>query len=96
LKKRTSKDFVKSLPKITGNEKASPLLKKTIAVVNGKAGGETALIEDRQKKLKPSNHVVTVNEKFWNWFESRPWGMWVAYTFATALIVAVAYWGIKQ
>ena len=97
MKKRSSEEFVKSLPKLKGNEKASPLLKKTIAVVDGKKSAETALIEPKKNEVvKYVGYVKTTNEKFWDWVESKPWGKWIALGAVTIFIIAVAYWGIKQ
>jgi hypothetical protein len=97
MKKKSSTDFVKSLPKITGNEKASPHLKKTIKVFNGEATGETALIEPTKKDVvKYVGHVKTLNERFFDKIESKKTWSIVALAITTAFIVAVAYWGIKQ
>lgn len=97
MKKRTSEEFVKSLPKIDGKKKASPLLSKTAKVFNGKASAETALIEPKKNEVvKYVGYVKTKNEKFWDWVESKPWGRWVVLGLAVVFVTAVAYWGIKQ
>lgn len=95
MKKRTSEDFVKSLPAIDGTKKASPHLKKTIKVFNGKAGGETAMIEP-PKNEKLVIHGKTKTDKFFDYFEShKPWAA-IGIALCTAFVAAVAYWGIKQ
>lgn len=76
--------------------KASAKTKKAIRFYNGKIPATDLLEEVGTKKFQVSNHVATANEKFFNWIESKPWGKWIALTAVTALIVAVAYWGIKQ
>lgn len=97
MKKRTSEEFVKGLPKLTGKEKASPHLKKTIKVFNGKATGETALIEPKKNDdIKFVGHVKSMNEKFFDMIESKKTWSYVALGLTAAFIVAVAYWGIKQ
>lgn len=97
MKKRTSEDFVKGLPKLDGKKTASPLLRKTIKVAEGKAGAETALIEPKKSdKIKYVGHVKTANEKFFDFMESKtPWAV-LGIAAATAFIALVAYWGIKQ
>lgn len=97
MKKETSADFVKSLPKLTGKEKASPHLKKTIRVFNEKAGAETALIEPKKNEdIKYVGYVKTLNDKFFDAMENKKVWSYVALGIAAAFVVAVAYWGIKQ
>lgn len=77
--------------------KASPLLKKTIKVFNGKASGETALIEPKKTDdIKYVGYVKTLNDKFFDAIESKKTWSYVALGITAAFIVAVAYWGIKQ
>ena len=97
MKKTSSTDFVKSLPKLTGKEKASPHLKRTIKVFNEKAGAETALIEPKKgEDIKYVGYVKTLNDKFFDAIENKKTWSYVALALATAFVVAVAYWGIKQ
>ncbi len=97
MKKTSSSDFVKSLPKLTGKEKASPLLKRTIKVTEGKASAETALIEPKKTdEIKYVGYVKTLNDKFFDAIENKKTWSYVALAVATAFVVVVAYWGIKQ
>lgn len=93
MKKNTQKKPV-VLPKKF--ERAKPLTKKTIEAVNGKRPIEDALIVPPKSKLVHSNHVKSLNEKFWDWLESKPWGTWLVLGVAVLFVTAVAYWGIKQ
>lgn len=76
--------------------KASPATKKAIAFFEGKKSAIDMLEMDKRKKLVHSGYVKTKTDKFFEWIEQAPVGKWVALTAATALVVAVAYWGIKQ
>lgn len=94
-KARVSK-MSKSPKKKAEVPKASAKTRKAIRFFNGKIPATELLEEVGTKKFKPSQHITTANEAFFNWIESKPWGKWIALTAVTALIVAVAYWGIKQ
>lgn len=97
MKTKTPEDFVKGLPKLKGTEKASPHLKKTIRVFNGKASAETALVEpSKTEKLRYVGHVKTLNDKFFDAIENKQLWSYVALGLTAAFIVAVAYWGITQ
>ena len=76
--------------------KASPQTKKAIASFNDKKPAVDLLEIERQKKFVHSGYTKTKVDEFFEWVESQPWGKWAVFALATAFVVAVAYWGIKQ
>lgn len=77
-------------------KKASPKTKAAIDFFNDKKSAVDLLESDKRRKFVHSGYTKTKADYFFEWVEKQPWGMWLAYAVATAFIVAVAYWGIKQ
>lgn len=76
--------------------RAKPLTKTTIEALNGERPIEDAIIMPKKSKLELSNGAKTLGDKFFDWFESQPWGKVVVFGLCVLFVVAVAYWGIKQ
>lgn len=76
--------------------KASPKTKAAIAFFEGKKSAVDLIETDRRRKFVHSGYTKTKVDHFFEWVEKQPWGMWLVYAVATAFVVAVAYWGIKQ
>ena len=76
--------------------KASPLTKKAVRFFNEKASATDLLVESGDKKLKFSGYTRTLNDKIFDFIGNREVGKWLALALVTAMIVGVAYWGIKQ
>jgi len=97
------KNFFKRKPKqqppsktVPLQTKASPKTKAAIAFFEGKKSAVDLIETDRRRKFVHSGYTKTKVDHFFEWVEKQPWGMWAVYALATAFIVAVAYWGIKQ
>lgn len=76
--------------------KASAKTKAAIAFFNDKKPATDLLEVERQKKFVHSGYTKTKVDHFFEWVEAQPWGKWAVFALATAFVVAVAYWGIKQ
>lgn len=97
------KNFFKRKPKpqpasktVTLKTKASPKTKAAIDFFNDKKSPVDMLETDRRRKFVHSGYTKTKVDYFFEWVEKQPWGKWVVFAVATAFVVAVAYWGIKQ
>lgn len=92
-RKKKSEPASKTVPLET---KASPKTKAAIAFFEGKKSAVDLIETDRRRKFVHSGYTKTKVDHFFEWVEKQPWGNWVVFAVATAFVVAVAYWGIKQ
>ena len=97
------KNFFKRKPKpqpvsktVPLKTKASPKTKAAIDFFNDKKPATDLLETDRRRKFVHSGYTKTKVDHFFEWIEAQPWGKWLVFAVATAFVVAVAYWGIKQ
>lgn len=79
--------------------KASKKTKDAIAFFEGKKSGVDLLEKEdgrKTRKFKPSNHVKTANEKFWDFIEDRKVGSILVLALTTAAVSYAVYWVMHQ
>lgn len=94
--KRKPKQAPTAPPEKPLSTKASPKTKAAIAFFNDKKSAIDLIETDKRKKFVHSGYTKTKVDHAFEWIEKQPWGKWVVFAVATAFVVAVAYWGIKQ
>jgi len=85
---------VKQSPKVL--KTASPQTKKAVKFFQDKAPASDLLEDTGSKKPSFQVHTNTLNDKFFNFIDNKEVGKWLALGITTAVIVAIAYWGIRQ
>lgn len=94
--KRKAKQMPPPSKTVPLKTKASPKTKAAIDFFNDKKSAVDMLEADKRRKFVHSGYTKTRVDHAFEWVESQPWGKWIVFALATAFIVAVAYWGIKQ
>lgn len=93
-KKQSTKPVI--VPAVDPKLKPSPKTKAAIDFFNGKKSAVDLIETDKRRKFVHSGYTKTKVDHAFEWIESQPWGKWLVFAVATAFVVAVAYWGIKQ
>lgn len=86
----------KQIPSTPLVAKASPQTKKAVRFFNDKVSAVDMIEHDKNEKFEFTNYTKTLNDKFFEFIESKKLWQGVALAIAVAFVTAVMYWGIKQ
>jgi hypothetical protein len=77
-------------------KRASAKTKAAVDFFNDKKSAVDLLEKTGSRKFNVSPPFRTTNDKFFDFIADKEIGKWLALGLATAFIVVVLYWGIKQ
>lgn len=96
---KASKDELNTVPPVVVQAKASPETRKAIAFFQDKRPAVDLLEVNKVDRRKKDHLKITprsTGDKFWDFIADNKVGSKVILALATAFLVAVLYWGIKQ
>lgn len=93
-----TKEQEKSTTKKSSKVKASRKTAKAVKYFKGNEPLDDLFIKSKiDKKRMPSPYYHSkLNDKFFDWTDEAPIGKWFMLSLETLLVVAIAYWMIKQ